>query len=335
MRILGIESSCDETAAAVIASGYEVVSNVVHSQVARHQPFGGVVPEIASREHLTKIGAVVRKALEEGGGIESIDAIAVTTGPGLVGSLLVGVQFAKGLSLASGKPWIGINHLEGHLAAAFLGDVPVGEPHLAMVVSGGHTQFYAVKGFGQYELIGGTRDDAAGECFDKVAKVMGLPYPGGLHIDRRASQGRGDAHKFPRAMNTLKHFDLSFSGLKTSAIQFWREHEPSTEAEVADFCASFQEAIADILTKKAVAAAKKLGLRGIVLAGGVAANSRLRSLLEERASRAKLWTFLPPLWLCTDNGAMIAAAGLARVEANALKPEHREVRSRWPLSSMS
>lgn len=335
MRILGIESSCDETAAAVIETGYKMVANVVHSQVARHQPFGGVVPEIASREHLTKIGVVVDKALEESGGIETIDAVAVTTGPGLVGSLLVGVQFAKGLALASGKPWIGINHLEGHLAAAFLGDVPVGEPHLAMVVSGGHTQFYAVRTFGKYELLGGTRDDAAGECFDKVAKVMGLPYPGGLHIDRRAALGNGDAHRFPRAMNTLKHFDLSFSGLKTSAIQYWREHQPETEAEVGDFCAAFQEAIADILTKKAVAAAKKHGLKGIVLAGGVAANSRLRGLLEERASRARLWTFLPPLWLCTDNGAMIAAAGLARLEAQQVNDEHREVRSRWPLSAMS
>ena len=335
MRILGIESSCDETAAAVIETDYKLVSNIVHSQVARHQPFGGVVPEIASREHLTKIGVVVDKALEEAGGIGTIDAIAVTTGPGLVGSLLVGVQFAKGLALASGKPWIGINHLEGHLAAAYLGDVPVGEPHLAMVVSGGHTQFYAVKGFGGYELIGGTRDDAAGECFDKVAKVMGLPYPGGLHIDRRAAQGDGGAHRFPRAMNTLKHFDLSFSGLKTSAIQFWREHQPRSDEDIANFCASFQEAIADILSKKAVAAAKKHGLRGIVLAGGVAANSRLRALLDERAKRARLWTFLPPLWLCTDNGAMIAAAGLARLESNQVKLEHREVRSRWPLSAMS
>ncbi|MEC8049577.1 MAG: tRNA (adenosine(37)-N6)-threonylcarbamoyltransferase complex transferase subunit TsaD [Myxococcota bacterium] len=335
MRILGIESSCDETAAAVIETGYTVVSNVVHSQVARHQPFGGVVPEIASREHLTKIGVVVEKALEESGGVDTIDAIAVTTGPGLVGSLLVGVQFAKGFALATGKPWIGINHLEGHLAAAYLGDVPVGEPHLAMVVSGGHTQFYAVTGFGQYELIGGTRDDAAGECFDKVAKVMGLPYPGGLHIDRRAAQGDGNAHRFPRAMNTLKHFDLSFSGLKTSAIQYWREHQPSTEEEVAHFCASFQEAIADILTKKAVAAAKSRGLKGIVLAGGVAANSRLRGLLEERAKKAKLWSFLPPVWLCTDNGAMIAAAGLARQEAGLINDAHRQVRSRWPLSAMS
>ena len=206
---------------------------------------------------------------------------------------------------------------------------------MAKVVSGGHTQFYTVKGFGTYELIGGTRDDAAGECFDKVAKVMGLPYPGGLHIDRRAAHGNAEAHRFPRAMNTLKHFDLSFSGLKTSAIQYWREKNPSSESEVADFCASFQEAIADILSKKAVAAAKKYGLKGIVLAGGVAANSRLRSLLEERANRARLWTFLPPLWLCTDNGAMIAAAGLARFESEQVKPEHREVKSRWPVSAMS
>ena len=340
MKILGIETSCDETAAAVVTDspkgGPAIVSNVIYSQVKAHAPFGGVVPEIASREHVNRIVGVVEQAVEEGGGFDELDGIAVTSGPGLVGCLLVGVQMAKGLAIARGLPWLGINHLEGHLCASLLADEPPEYPHLALVVSGGHTHLYHVPEFGVYHLIGRTLDDAAGEAFDKVAKVLGLGYPGGIHVDRLAQTGDGKAFALPRGLPDKKVFDFSFSGLKTKSIEMIRNSEqPMQGQRLADFCASLQEAIADVLTKKAILAAKKLGVGGIVLAGGVAANSRLRSLLEERTRNHGLWSFSPARPLCTDNGAMIAAAGWSRFQLGQKTAWDTKVRSRWPLDDLS
>ncbi len=332
MRVLGIETSCDETAAAVVDDGPRLCSNVIHSQVARHAPFGGVVPEIASREHVTRIVEVTQAALEAAGGLDTIEGIAVTRGPGLVGSLLVGLQFAKGLAIARRLPLVGVNHLEGHLSAALLADPPPTTPHVALVVSGGHTHLYLVRGFGDYHVLGGTRDDAAGEAFDKVAKVLGLGYPGGVRIEQSAAGGDVSAIAMPRGLPSGKHYDFSFSGLKTAAAEYVRRRGGTLAGqELADFCASVQEAITDILTKKAVLAARRHQVAGVVLAGGVAANTRLRQLLAERCKRAGLWSFAPPKVLCTDNAAMVAAAGWTRLCRGERAALGDSALSRWPL----
>ncbi|MBI5510815.1 MAG: tRNA (adenosine(37)-N6)-threonylcarbamoyltransferase complex transferase subunit TsaD [Deltaproteobacteria bacterium] len=334
MRVLGIESSCDETAAAVVErsqGGLSIVANVVHSQVEAHAPFGGVVPEIASREHVARIVDVVERALAGAGGIETIDAIAVTRGPGLIGSLLVGLQVAKGLAMARRLPWVGVNHLEGHLSAALLADTPPPYPHVALVVSGGHSNLYLVSGFGSYRHLGGTRDDAAGEAFDKVAKLLGLGYPGGVRVEATAKGGDPGAVSLPRSLPAKKSYDFSFSGLKTAAaVRLKRTGVPEGRA-LSDFCASLQEAIADVLTKKAVLAAKKHKVGGVVLAGGVAANTRLRELMVERCEAKGLWAFVPPKALCTDNAAMIAAVGLLRLEHGERSAFDTSALSRWPL----
>ncbi len=310
MLVLGIETSCDETAAAVVRDGRVALSDVVSTQIEVHRRWGGVVPELASRNHVVQVMPVVDEALARANvALCDLDALAVTSGPGLIGALLVGVQAAKSMAWAAGKPLVGVNHLEGHLLAIRLVERAPEPPFLGLVVSGGHTSLYAVEAFGTYRLLGSTRDDAAGEAYDKVAKMLGLPYPGGVQIDRLAQGGDRAAIRFPRATIKGSELDFSFSGLKTSVLtHLKRVGRPEGQA-LADLCASFQEAVADPLTKKAVRAARRSGLRQLVLCGGVAANSRLRALATERGGEAGLEVFLPPPRLCTDNGAMIAVAG--------------------------
>ncbi|HEX8702694.1 MAG TPA: tRNA (adenosine(37)-N6)-threonylcarbamoyltransferase complex transferase subunit TsaD [Myxococcaceae bacterium] len=310
MLVLGLETSCDETAAAVVEDGRRVLSDVVSTQVDIHRRWGGVVPELASRNHIVQVMPVLHEALTRAGKtLADVDLIAVTSGPGLIGALLVGVQVAKTLSLALGKPFVGANHLEGHLLAARLLEDAPEPPFLGLIVSGGHTSFYEVQDYGRYRLVGSTRDDAAGEAYDKTARILGLPYPGGLPIDQLAQKGNPEAIRFPRALPQHDSFDVSFSGLKTSVLNHVRKHGVPEGQALADLCASFQEAVADVLSKKFVAAARQLGLERMVLSGGVAANSRLRALCMERAQERGLKLYLPPVRLCTDNGAMIAAAG--------------------------
>ncbi|GEN12163.1 O-sialoglycoprotein endopeptidase [Myxococcus fulvus] len=309
MLVLGLETSCDETAAALVEDGRRVLSDVVSTQVDIHRRWGGVVPELASRNHIVQVMPVVHEALTRAQKtLDDVDLIAVTSGPGLIGALLVGLQVAKGLSLATGKPFVGANHLEGHLLAIRLLEDAPEPPFLGLVVSGGHTSLYEVKEFGHYRLVGSTRDDAAGEAYDKTARILGLPYPGGLPIDLLAQKGNPEAIRFPRALPG-DNFDVSFSGLKTAVLQHTKKHGVPEGQALADLCASFQEAVADVLSKKLVAAARRLGHKQLVLCGGVAANSRLRALCQQRAEERGLRMFLPPVRLCTDNGAMIAVAG--------------------------
>jgi N6-L-threonylcarbamoyladenine synthase len=311
MRVLGIESSCDETAAAVVEDGRRALSDVIATQIDIHRRFGGVVPELASRNHVVQVMPVVDEALQRAGVAPAdLDAIAVTSGPGLVGALLVGVQAAKGLAAAWGKPLIRVNHLEGHLVAAFLSDRPPAFPFLGVVVSGGHTSLYAARGFGDYERLGATRDDAAGEAFDKGAKLLGLPYPGGVAIDRLAKGGDPKAIRFPRAIVKSSDLDFSFSGLKTALLHHVKKHGVPEGPALDDLCAGYQEAIVGALVQKAFRAARRLQFTRLVLSGGVAANSRLRAAFAaEAATYEGLELFLPPPRLCTDNAAMIAVAG--------------------------
>jgi N6-L-threonylcarbamoyladenine synthase len=311
LKVLGIETSCDETAAAVVEDGRRALSDVVATQIEIHRRWGGVVPELASRNHVVQMMPVVDEALARAGvGPEALDAVAVTGGPGLVGALLVGVQAAKALAFAWGKPLVAVNHLEGHLLAAFLGETPPTFPFLGLVVSGGHTSLYAARGFGDYQLLGQTRDDAAGEAFDKGAKLLGLPYPGGVAIDRLASEGDASALRFPKAIVKGAELDFSFSGLKTALLHHVKKHGVPEGKALADLCASYQEAIVRALVDKAFRAARRFSFDRLVLSGGVAANSRLRAAVAARAAEYEgMSVFLPPVKLCTDNAAMIAVAG--------------------------
>ncbi len=311
MIVLGIESSCDETAAAVVEDGRLARSDVVATQVELHRKWGGVVPELASRNHVMQVLPVVDEALARAGVAPAeLDGIAVTSGPGLVGALLVGVQVAKALAAAWEKPLVGVNHLEGHLVAAFLGEKPPAFPFLGLVVSGGHTSLYAAEDFGRYRLLGSTRDDAAGEAFDKGAKLLGLPYPGGVAIDRLAKEGNPAAIRFPRAIVRGAELDFSFSGLKTALLHHVRAHGVPVGPALADVCASYQEAIVRALVQKLFRAARRLQFERVVLAGGVAANSRLRAAVAaEAAGYEGMEVTLPAPRLCTDNAAMIAVAG--------------------------
>ncbi len=315
MYILGIETSCDETSAAVVVDGREIRSNVILSQ-ADHERFGGVVPEIASREHLKTIVPIYREALDEAGvTIDQIDLIAATMGPGLVGPLLVGLTFAKGLAFATGKPFVPVNHMEGHVAANLLDHPELDEHHLTLVVSGGHTMLVEVNGFGNYTVLGRTKDDAAGEAYDKVAKIMGLGYPGGAKLDRLAQRGDPNYFRFPRAMLQHDNYQFSFSGLKTAVALRLKQLPPEElETHKADIAASFQEAVVEVLVEKTMKAAREKRLSHVTLSGGVAANSRLRSMLSERLAAEGKRLFYPSLKLCTDNAAMIAAAGYFRYQ---------------------
>jgi N6-L-threonylcarbamoyladenine synthase len=315
MVVLGIETSCDETAAAVL-DGRKVLSSVVASQDALHGPWGGVVPELASRRHIEVVLPIIRESLARAGlGLGDLDGLAVTQGPGLVGSLLVGCSVAKALAWARGLPLVGVNHLEGHIYAAFLGDPAPAFPFLALVVSGGHTALYLARAPRAYERVGQTRDDAAGEAFDKVAKLLGLPYPGGPAIERAARDGNPRAVGFPTAQMSDGAPDFSFSGLKTAVSLHVRRSGPLAPGQVADIAASFQATAVKMLVRKTVRAALHRGVRRIVLTGGVAANGPLRAALHAECGRRGWELFVPGRDLCTDNAAMIAAAGHDRLEA--------------------
>ncbi|MBW3612105.1 MAG: tRNA (adenosine(37)-N6)-threonylcarbamoyltransferase complex transferase subunit TsaD [Actinomycetota bacterium] len=304
--VLGIETSCDETAAAVVAQGADIRSSVVSSQVDLHARFGGVVPEIASRAHVELLTPVVAEALVESGAEgPDMHAVAATVGPGLVGSLLVGVAGAKALALVWDIPFVGVNHLEAHLFSAFVEDPSLQFPLVALLVSGGHTMLVAMEGHGHYRLLGSTVDDAAGEAFDKVARFLGLGYPGGPAIDRVAITGDPTAVRFPRAMLDAG-YDFSFSGLKTAVVNYVRQHP---EAATEDVAASFQQAVVDVLVAKARRAAREIGATSVCLGGGVAANSALREQILDAAAEDGLNAFLPSRAMCTDNAAMVAAAG--------------------------
>jgi N6-L-threonylcarbamoyladenine synthase len=310
MLTLGIETSCDETSVAVVEDGRKCLSNVILSQTV-HSRYGGVVPEIASRAHLKTIIPVYRQALREAGvDLTDIDLIAATMGPGLVGALLVGLTFAKGLAFACATPFVAVNHTEGHLAANILEHPELDQRHLSLIVSGGHTLLVEVAWFGEYSVLGQTKDDAVGEAFDKVAKLMGLGYPGGHRLDRLAGAGDAAYFRFPRAMLKETGYQFSYSGLKTAvALYIGRLAAEEFELHKADIAASFQEAAVEVLVEKTLRAAKERNIRDIALAGGVAANSRLRSMFEERIEDSKQRLFWPSPELCTDNAAMIAAAG--------------------------
>ena len=319
--ILGIESSCDETAAAVVKNGREVLSNIISSQIVIHRKFGGVVPEIASRKHIENIMPVIDAALREANvSLEQIDAVAVTYGPGLVGALLVGLSAAKSLAWAADKPLIGVNHLEGHVFANFLADEDLKPPFMALVVSGGHTALLKVTGYNSFELLGQTRDDAAGEAFDKIARVMGLPYPGGPEIERLAMGGNDEAMHFPLA-KLDKPYEFSFSGLKSAVINYLHNQEQAgREVNRSDVAASFQKAVVDALVKQAVLAMQATGYEKIVLAGGVSANKTLQNTLAQAMEAIGAQLVHPTPILCTDNAVMIACRGYFMYQAGMQSP---------------
>ena len=311
MLILGIESSCDETSASVVEDGRRVLSNVIASQVEEHRKYGGVVPEIASRRHAEAISGVVRRALDEAGvTMEQIDGIAVTYAPGLIGALLVGVSFAKGLALTSGKPLIPVHHLRSHIAANYLAHPDLKPPFLCLVVSGGHSHIVQVEDYTKFKVIGRTRDDAAGECYDKAARAMGMPYPGGVALDKLAHEGDPTAYTLPRPRVEGSPYDFSFSGLKTAVInRLHNAQQKGEEVNKADLCASFQHTVTEMLVGNTMRAASDLGVDTIVLAGGVSANSGLRAGMEAACAQRGYRLYAPPLSLCGDNGAMVAAQG--------------------------
>ena len=309
--ILAIESSCDETAAAVIKNGRQVCSNVIFSQIELHKLYGGVVPEIASRKHIEKVNQVIESALEEAEmKLQDIDAIAVTYGPGLVGALLVGVAEAKAIAYAANKPLVGVHHIEGHIAANYIENADLEPPFMCLVVSGGHTHLVKVEDYDKFEIIGKTRDDAAGEAFDKVARAIGLGYPGGPKIDKLAKEGNKDAIQFPRARVEGNPYDFSFSGLKSSVLNYLNQCEmKQIQVNKADVAASFQYAVIDVLTSHAIEVTKAMGMKKLAVAGGVASNSSLRESLENACRKEQIRFYHPSPVFCTDNAAMIGVAG--------------------------
>lgn len=311
VKILAIESSCDETAAAVVVNGREVKSNIIYSQIALHTEYGGVVPEIASRKHIEKVNQVIDQALKEADStLDDIDAIAVTYGPGLVGALLVGVSAAKSIAFAKDIPLVGVHHIEGHISANFIENKELEPPFVCLVVSGGHSHLVVVKDYGEYEILGRTRDDAAGEAFDKVARAIGLGYPGGPKIDRVAKEGNPEAIHFPRAKVDDGVYDFSFSGLKSAVLNYINQAQMrGEEINVPDIAASFQKAVTDVLVEHSMDAVKAYGLNKFAIAGGVASNSSLRAAMKEACDRNGIEFYYPSPVYCTDNAAMIGVAG--------------------------
>lgn len=309
--ILGIESSCDETAAAVVVNGRTVLSNIIASQINIHEKYGGVVPEIASRNHIYNISPVIDEALQVAGvSLHDIDAIAVTYGPGLVGALLVGLNYAKALSYASNKPLVGVNHIEGHIYANFICHKELEPPFVSLVVSGGHTHLVYVKDYGKFEIMGRTKDDAAGECFDKVARAVGLGYPGGPKLEKAALDGNPHAIEFPRAMLDDTSLDFSFSGLKSAVLNYLNKAEMTGEnIFIPDVCASFQKSVTDVLAQKALLACKNKNLNKLALAGGVSCNKALRNEILKVCTENNIALYMPEPVYCTDNAAMIASCG--------------------------
>jgi N6-L-threonylcarbamoyladenine synthase len=336
MRILAIETSCDDTGAAVLLNGRKILSSVVSSQNAIHQKYGGVVPELASRRHIEMIVPIVTAALKGANlALKEIDGIAVTQGPGLVGSLLIGLSFAKSVAFATGKPFVGVNHVEGHLSAIFLEKNPPKFPFIGLVVSGGHTSLFRMDGFGKYKRLGQTRDDAAGEAFDKVAKLLGLGYPGGPIIDELSKKGNPKAIRFPRPSLSKNSLDFSFSGLKTAVVNYVKSHPEPPELYpgelVRDIVSSFQEAVIDVLVKKTIRAALDQKLKRIVLSGGVAANHHLRKRMKETAREEKLFVYIPSPFFCTDNAAMIGVVGYEYLKRGIRSPLSLNAFSSLPL----
>jgi N6-L-threonylcarbamoyladenine synthase len=352
MHVLGIESSCDETGVALVRAmpGHtpQLLAQALYSQVDMHAAYGGVVPELASRDHIRRVLPLAQQVLQQAGcGLAAVDVVAYTRGPGLAGALLVGAGVAVALGAALGKPTLGIHHLEGHLLSPFLADEPPTFPFVALLVSGGHTQLMDVQGVGRYTLLGETIDDAAGEAFDKSAKLLGLGYPGGPALSRLAALGNAGAYPLPRPLLHSKDLDFSFAGLKTAVATQWRKvgdtaaalgHTTASEAQRADMAASTQAAIVDVLVAKTLAAIKQTGTRRLVVAGGVGANLALREKLTAGAQRQGAVVHYPPLHLCTDNGAMIALAGAMRLQAGVADLQTTgafDVRPRWPLAELS
>ena len=338
MLVLGIESSCDETGIALYDSEAGLLSHALHSQVAMHAEYGGVVPELASRDHIRRVVPLLREALGNAHRtLDDVDAVAYTRGPGLAGALLVGCAFAEALAVAIDKPTIPVHHLEGHLLSPLLSSNPPTFPFVALLVSGGHTQLMRVTGVGKYELLGETLDDAAGEAFDKSAKLLGLPYPGGALLSKLAESGTPGVYELPRPMLHSGDLSFSFSGLKTAVLTLVRQHaDDMTDAFKADAARAFQEAIVEVLVKKSLKAMKQTGLNQLVVAGGVGANRQLRATLDDEARRKKFRVYYPELEFCTDNGAMIALAGCLRLQSGTpSKPAGSfAIQPRWPLSEL-
>ncbi len=332
--ILGIETSCDETSAAVIGDGSIIASNVVSSQIAIHRRYGGVVPEVASRQHLDKITVVVEKALQDADiGFDDLHGIAVTVGPGLIGALLVGVAAAKAYAYTLQIPLLPVHHLEAHLYANFLACPDLSPPFICLVVSGGHTSLVLLKSHLEYEILGATRDDAAGEAFDKIARVIGLPYPGGPALEDMAREGDPEAIRFPRAWLGQNSLEFSFSGLKTAVLNYLKRSEKEgNSSDLPDVAASFQAAVVEVLVEKTISAAKQTGVNDLCLAGGVAANSTLRKLFQKRAQEEGLSFYFPDKKLCTDNAAMVACAGYYHYLARDFTDISQEAYANYPLS---
>lgn len=324
---MGIETSCDDSSVAILKNDREVLVNLISSQIDIHALFGGVVPEIASRKHLEAINPLIEKALTDTNlSYEDIDLISVTKGPGLMGSLLVGISAAKGLSLATGTPLIGANHMQGHICANYLSNKDLEPPFISLVVSGGHTYLCKVNSYTNYEVIGKTLDDAAGESFDKVARKIGLGYPGGPKIDKLAKEGDKDAIDFPRVMLEKGSYDFSFSGLKTAVLNYAHKLEQrGEEVNKADLAASFQEAVVDVLVDKSMMLLKETGLKSLAVSGGVAANSRLKERLKEECDKEGIKFYHPSIILCTDNAAMIAMAGFLNYKNGAVDDNFMKV----------